>query len=605
MKKIQLKHIQLCVFFIVLFAAAFLNGKGLIQSVQALVSGEKSVQTVFRELPDTLKENFMYKDEFTNLYGFTQKLLGKRVVGNFEFMKDEEGELHLFHSVSGDDQELFAKELIALNTLCGQNNDKLLYVQMPPRIMGDQQTIAGYSPNNENETMNYLEKQMEAAGVEYYDYFSSIIESGLIEEDQIYFKTDAHMTTAAELVLLEELVSYLENQYGLEFCNKEIVLNWENYELDSRAFLGNFARSSGKYYAGTDRFDMYVPMFQTHLRTTVQDGQVLKEGDFKHAIMNGYEDAPDADCYTYWVTNYGQFTRDVYQFENLELSDGPNILLVMDSNGYRTASYLSLMCSRVTIVDPRYDSNGYGLSSLIQDFDYDAVIVMQGTSLCGSKLVYDESALNAEIISYAAHSDASNTIQITVQNTGMQSWRKEEQIRLCIWKDGADKGYRLDLPDDVVIAPGEEYTFTLALQRFILPEADDTLLELQMLREGQVYFGEREPLQGIVEELGIAVTYEEQAAYYAAVFDADYYANAYPDLVEAFGNDKTALLNHFLECGMAECRQGSAEFNVYVYMENYPDLCDAYGEDVVAYYYHYIDCGKNEERNAVVLLHTE
>ena len=38
------------------------------------------------------------------------------------------------------------------------------------------------------------------------------------------------------------------------------------------------------------------------------------------------------------------------------------------------------------------------------------------------------------------------------------------------------------------------------------------------------------------------------------VFDAEYYANSYPDVKDAFGNDETALYNHYVQYGKSEGR---------------------------------------------------
>ncbi len=83
---------------------------------------------------------------------------------------------------------------------------------------------------------------------------------------------------------------------------------------------------------------------------------------------------------------------------------------------------------------------------------------------------------------------------------------------------------------------------------------------------------------------------------YAAVFDYIYYAQCYPDLQAVFGNDEAALFNHFITCGMAEGRQGNAEFNVQYYKARYADLQAAFGDDLPAYYMHYMTCGKAEGR---------
>lgn len=86
------------------------------------------------------------------------------------------------------------------------------------------------------------------------------------------------------------------------------------------------------------------------------------------------------------------------------------------------------------------------------------------------------------------------------------------------------------------------------------------------------------------------------SAPYAAVFDYIYYAQCYPDLQAVFGNDEAALLNHFITCGMAEGRQGNAEFNVQYYRVKYPDLQAVFGDNLPAYYMHYMTCGKAEGR---------
>lgn len=89
-----------------------------------------------------------------------------------------------------------------------------------------------------------------------------------------------------------------------------------------------------------------------------------------------------------------------------------------------------------------------------------------------------------------------------------------------------------------------------------------------------------------------------QITNYSLIFNANYYANKYEDLREAFGKDKDALFNHFITCGMKEARQASAEFNPIVYRLRYKDLDEAFGTNWPKYYEHYVNLGKNENRKA-------
>lgn len=48
------------------------------------------------------------------------------------------------------------------------------------------------------------------------------------------------------------------------------------------------------------------------------------------------------------------------------------------------------------------------------------------------------------------------------------------------------------------------------------------------------------------------------------VFDAEFYANTYPDVKEAFGTDEKSLYNHYITYGKAEGRKAFADDNVSV-----------------------------------------
>lgn len=87
---------------------------------------------------------------------------------------------------------------------------------------------------------------------------------------------------------------------------------------------------------------------------------------------------------------------------------------------------------------------------------------------------------------------------------------------------------------------------------------------------------------------------------YSLVFDADYYYQTYPDLQQSIGNNPAALLNHFINSGMKEGRNGNAAFQVKAYMYYNPDLMAVYGNnDLSSYYTHYITCGKAENRKTL------
>lgn len=85
-------------------------------------------------------------------------------------------------------------------------------------------------------------------------------------------------------------------------------------------------------------------------------------------------------------------------------------------------------------------------------------------------------------------------------------------------------------------------------------------------------------------------------AKYALVFDSNYYASTYPDVVAAYGNDYNKLLTHYINNGMLEGRNASATFNAVAYRDNNADIAAAYGDNWAAIHEHYALIGKNENR---------
>ncbi len=89
------------------------------------------------------------------------------------------------------------------------------------------------------------------------------------------------------------------------------------------------------------------------------------------------------------------------------------------------------------------------------------------------------------------------------------------------------------------------------------------------------------------------------------VFDAEYYAETYPDVAAALGTDETALLTHYLTLGIYEGRDASAEFNADAYASANADLVAVYNSEDTAleytnYIFHYLNCGKTEGRVSTV-----
>ena len=96
-----------------------------------------------------------------------------------------------------------------------------------------------------------------------------------------------------------------------------------------------------------------------------------------------------------------------------------------------------------------------------------------------------------------------------------------------------------------------------------------------------------------------AVTTAKTDNPYGIAFNAEYYANKYPDLKKAFGNNEALLLKHFKDHGIKEGRTASPVFSITYYMEHYNDLKNAFGTDRIKYIQHFLNCGMKEGRVAI------
>jgi hypothetical protein len=92
------------------------------------------------------------------------------------------------------------------------------------------------------------------------------------------------------------------------------------------------------------------------------------------------------------------------------------------------------------------------------------------------------------------------------------------------------------------------------------------------------------------------------------VFDAEYYAKTYPDVVAVVGTDAKKLFNHYVTCGVDEGRDASATFNLDAYASANPDLLKLFGAksaNRINYFKHFVNSGMAENRVATIAAATK
>ena len=475
-----------CAFLGIILTLTIINYSGLKNIFREKLNNYTldSLQDSATQVEDSYRTSFKSRDRFINIYGVTQLILDKTMIGNFELLKDKQGFMHMFNS--DIDTSRFNEDMLEMKKLLKEKNIPLLYVQIPSREIKNYTEFSSNILVDTNIAMDSVINNLKKNEINYLDIRENIANNEY-PKDEIYLKTDIHMKTGTEFWILQKIIENLESEFDLKFKNKNEIFDKNNYIIENKKMLGNLGRSGGKYFTGLDDFELYYPNFSSNFNVSNYTSGIVRSGEFRDSVMNGLK---SNDYRSYWVTNYLQWPSPYYNIENKNI-DKNNILIIMDSLGLRTAAYLSLLCNNVTILDSRYFNGVNYFENALTKKQYDAIIILQSSNLLYSKLL--PKGLQAEIISDNTPKQIENgkkyDVSITVKNTSDESWSEGNLIRLCIWQDGIDFGYRVNIPNGVEIKADEEYTFIL--NDFQAPPSQKTYLEYQMLKEGVTYFGEK------------------------------------------------------------------------------------------------------------------
>lgn len=470
-------------FLIILFGlciGTFFQGKAnIFLGIKEIFNPQ--IPSRIQNLETATTENLWMKNTFIEISGGVRKILNLHLTDDRKFFKDSDGLIHLSQAASS--YEGLLENTAYLAEQLEKRDTPFLLCQLAERggAQGDQ-----YSCLFDEGSTNYIEPLHDVANkfnALYLDY-SKMLQKAGFSKNEIFFKTDIHYTTEAELLMLQEIINCLESKTKLRFENKDIVFNEDQYVIEEYPFLGNLGSNTGQFYSGTDTFRYYLPTYKTNLTLNNPSKSLIKEGTFEEVCLNRSKRDYNTTARTYRVIDYLQWPSPYYSITNNEIGS-KNILVIGDSMSMRTAAYLSLLCHSVTILDPRYFNETDYLKSVL-NYDFDAVILFATANLRNGIGGY---GVDIQNIKMESQTDGTYNIYVDVKNTGIMSWKKENSIRMSLWLNGVDIGARAELPEGKIIKPEEE-------MRLEFKSIDRTIAEqsfsVQMVKEGSFYFGKNE-----------------------------------------------------------------------------------------------------------------
>lgn len=338
---------------------------------------EVGLQTKTREIERAFTTSLMFRDQFVDVYGFVQKELRRSLIGNFEFMKSNNEFIHM--AVNNINIRPLVDSMLRLKNTLDKSDIPLIYVQIPPRSTVNTEINVMNISYGEDVAISDAKTELSSYGITYLDIADKMV--GYLPPEKLFFKTDVHLSTEGEFFVAKEIIRILKQQ-GLSFEQSYVnqILDLSNYIVDSRLFLGNLSRSTGKYFSELDVFDNYTPKFQNSVSMINRVTGERQDGDFEDIFMNNYKDKPDITERTYWITNYLHFGQSCYEFINHN-QERNKLLVICDSMGMRIVPLLSLLTNKVTIVDIRYQGLNSYVTNVLNAEKYDAVIVLHENTL--------------------------------------------------------------------------------------------------------------------------------------------------------------------------------------------------------------------------------
>lgn len=336
----------------------------------------------FSSVDSALRENVSYKKELTNIYGIYQRFIKHTIVGNFEYVADEYGILHMINDTKPYNTDNFLSEMRELKEYADEMQTPLIYVQAPNReIVNGNVAIRNF--NVDDETMDIVVSNLRKM-IPVLDLRKNLSDNDInFALKDLYFHTDLHMQTEAEIWMAYQVGNYLKTDFHLPFDELNYYFDMSNYDKKSYDFVGNYARTYGEYFVKKDKFSIYHPKFDTSYTFSIPgNSESIKNGNFDEIMLNGYEKV-EHDSYTYWVTNYMHFMEPYYNYTNNDKED-INLLIITDSIAYRGLAHLSLNTHNLTILDPRFFGDNDYIRNVMKNQKYDAVIVWQACYLIDS-----------------------------------------------------------------------------------------------------------------------------------------------------------------------------------------------------------------------------
>ena len=347
------------------------------------IPNDMKIEKFIDEIENAYTEKLSYHNAMLDLNSLVLNETGTDYVKKDSDIVVKASNDYLTYSVSKMDDEIITKytdNISGLYEYTKANNIPFLYVMAPQK---------GYGFDYPAGTENYIKdnctsflKNLSDKGVPYLEIRQAMEDEGISEEEG-FFITDHHWTPKTAFWATSRICQELDSLYGFDYDKSIFDLNNYNVKTYEDWFLGSQGKKVGKYFTdlGVDDIDLITPKFDTNLVVSQPLKNDTKIGSFEETILqlNQIENKNYHKLNPYTVYTGGDF--HIQTIENLNNTEGKNILVIRDSYACASTPFLSLTGHNTHILDIREMSGMYGdrvqsVSKYIEEMQADYVIIL-------------------------------------------------------------------------------------------------------------------------------------------------------------------------------------------------------------------------------------
>lgn len=291
-------------------------------TMEKLVSGEFS-----NDMNEYFNDHFVFRNAWVKVNSLVQTTTGKDEINNVYVGEDG----YLFEKENITEKELSNFEYSAnkINTIA-ETLDIPVYVMIVPNsIYINQDKLPEFidSPNQLEIINNMYAIMNNTINI---NTVQSIQEQNKIE--QLYFKTDHHMTSAGSYVLYQE------------FAKASNIMCYDNFitEKVSDDFLGTFDAKSQVLNQEKDDIYIYKNKYNQNLEKVIYDLETI-DSIYKEDYLS------KRDKYSYFL-NGNNSKVEIHTKQN----NGKKLLIIKDSYAHNFAQFLCGNYEEIHLIDPRY-----------------------------------------------------------------------------------------------------------------------------------------------------------------------------------------------------------------------------------------------------------